>query len=206
MKKSLRKLNTERGFTLTETLVAVLILVMISASALPAALNAYRNAVDAANAQVLLSTTVNALRDELSLAWDVQVCSGDNSTGSWNFKDDPNGYILYKSSDTGSESKIYRENSVIMLQEYNDFSEKWYDQDTWDQSVVKKQEGRPLVSNAMRRSTGYADPMTVTFKEVSIADNCITFTDLLVERNGRTIAKMPASGLVIRLNKGGEDA
>ena len=63
-----QKLNSQDAFTLAETLITVLILLMVSAvvaGGIPAAANAYRKAVDAANAHVLLSTTVNALRSEL---------------------------------------------------------------------------------------------------------------------------------------------
>ena len=71
----MKKLKGGGGFTMGETLATVLILLMVAgvvATGIPAALNVYRNAVDAANAQVLLSTTINALRDELSTAWDVK--------------------------------------------------------------------------------------------------------------------------------------
>ena len=53
------KLNNEDGFTLAETLMTVLIMLLVSsviAAGIPAAAKAYRKAVDAANAQVLLST------------------------------------------------------------------------------------------------------------------------------------------------------
>ena len=104
----LRKLNKAAGFTLAETLVAVLILLMVSAvvaEGLPAAVNAYRKAVDASNAQILLSTTVDALRGELSTAWDIKV-GVDGTT------------ISYQSSHTGGKSRIYIRNGQIWMQEY----------------------------------------------------------------------------------------
>lgn len=65
------------GFTLSETMMALLILLMVSSivvTGLPAAVSALHNAVDASHAQVLLSTTMTSLRDELSMAknitWD----------------------------------------------------------------------------------------------------------------------------------------
>ena len=72
----LRKLNQKAGFTLAETLVTILILLMVSsivAGGIPAATNAYYKAVDGANAQVLLSTAATALRDELGTARDITV-------------------------------------------------------------------------------------------------------------------------------------
>lgn len=60
-----------RGFTLAETLMTVLILLMVSsvvAAGVPAAARAMNKVVDASHAQLLLSTTMTALRDELSTA------------------------------------------------------------------------------------------------------------------------------------------
>jgi len=72
VKAKLKKRITSRaGFSLAETLIAILILLMVSAivaGAIPAASNVYAKTVDAANAQVLLSTVVTVLRDELSTA------------------------------------------------------------------------------------------------------------------------------------------
>ena len=59
------------GFSLVETLVALLIVVMISAivaTGVPAAINAYRNTVAGSNSQVVLATVTAALRDELGMA------------------------------------------------------------------------------------------------------------------------------------------
>ncbi len=70
MKANRRKRNNA-GFSLAETLMAVLILLMVSAivaSGMPMAREAYEKAVDAANAQTLLSTTISMLRSELSEA------------------------------------------------------------------------------------------------------------------------------------------
>lgn len=86
----LKKLKKNRaGFTLAETLICVLILLMVSAivgAAMPSAANAYKNVVDAANAQVLLSTTLTALRDEFSTAKQVQWTSGENTVTIFNGK------------------------------------------------------------------------------------------------------------------------
>lgn len=71
-----RKLKSECGFTLAELLITILILLMVSsvvAAGVPAAANAYRKVMDAANAQMLLSTTVTSLRRELAFAQSVPV-------------------------------------------------------------------------------------------------------------------------------------
>ena len=67
----MRKWKDHRGFTLTELLITVLILVMVSgvvAAGVPAAASAYRKVVDNANALLLLSTAKTALRDQLETA------------------------------------------------------------------------------------------------------------------------------------------
>ena len=104
--RALQKLNREAGFTLAETLMAVLILLMVSAivaTGIPAASNAYHKAVDAANAHVLLSTTVTALRDELGMAKEVEV---DGTT------------VTYYSADNYSMSKLFLSDSGIEVTEY----------------------------------------------------------------------------------------
>ena len=70
------KERRKAGFTLAETLIAILILLMVSAlvaGALPAAGRVFAKTVDTADAQVLLGATMAALRDELSTAADVSV-------------------------------------------------------------------------------------------------------------------------------------
>ena len=67
----MKKLESRIGFSLAETLIAILILLMVSAivgAAIPTASKVYVDTVDAANAQLLLSTATNALRDKLSTA------------------------------------------------------------------------------------------------------------------------------------------
>ena len=57
----MKRLNSRTGFTLAEVLITVLILLMITAvvaGGMPVAANAYYKVVDAANAQVLLSTAM----------------------------------------------------------------------------------------------------------------------------------------------------
>lgn len=77
-----QKLHAEDGFTLGEVLLAVLILLMVSAimaSGIPAARNAYERVVLASNAEVLLSTTISTLRNELGTAQEVDAAAPDAS-------------------------------------------------------------------------------------------------------------------------------
>lgn len=111
MKNIARKPNRKNGgFTLAETLVAVLILLMVTAvvaAGIPVATNAYFKVVDSANAQVLLSTSITAIRNELEFAKNVEIPAGD-----------ANLTINYVSADTGVKSQIYNSDGGVMLKEY----------------------------------------------------------------------------------------
>lgn len=184
VKLVLNKFKNKNGFTLAETLITVLILLMVSgivAGGVPAAANAYIKAVDAANAHVLLSTTVNALRDEFSTAWDVS--------------QDGSGAIMYYSSDTGSQSRITVENGVIMLQEYV------IDELLDDAKTVAR---RPIVSEA----TTIHGKLSVICSGITYekTKSLVTVTGLQVNKKssdssgtGTVIVKMPEQGLQIRV-------
>ena len=69
------------GFSLIEVLMALLILSLLSAmvaAAIPTVIRTYTNAVNASNAQVALSTTTAALRDELGMAQYVEMDASGN--------------------------------------------------------------------------------------------------------------------------------
>lgn len=201
----LRKLNRPAGFTLAETLVAVLILLMVSAvvaEGLPAAVSAYRKAVDASNAQILLSTTVDALRGELSTAWDVDV-KADGTT------------VSYQSSHTGGKSKIYLKNGQIWMQEYvkDDSNPGWLadkDEETYGAEKL-------LPSEALTKSL--AGEMKVTYSGIARVPETgkveyVKITGLEVKSaEDKVAAKMPDSEdgadkevLLIRVLSGGEGA
>lgn len=182
----MKKVKKNAGFTLGEVLVAVVILVLITAGIMPAAVRAYKNAVDAANAQALLSTTVDALRGELSTAWNVKSVDATS--------------ITYQSADTGSRTKMYVEGEKkIMLQEYDDFVNTWL-----DTTEIKKPEERELVSAAMRVTTENPDnSMTVVYSAIIPGTDYITITDLTVKRGSNVIAKLTAPLIIQPL--GGEN-
>ena len=177
------------GFTLAETLLAVVILLLAStvvATGMPAALSAYRNAIDAANAQVVLSATVNALRSELTTARDVNVQADTNA-------------ITYYDAETGSRCRIYIDTDPadgyekIFLQTYDDLNE-----DTSLGITVQKPDPRLLISDAMTKTTkDRTDNMTVTYTGASLSDGVVTITGLSVKREGSELARME-SDLTIR--------
>lgn len=104
----MRKLKGRGGFSLAEMLLATLILLLVATimtTGLPAAKTAYEKVILGSNAQLLLSTTVTALRDELGTAWDVAV----NDAGT---------EVTYSSANTGTKSVISLKNNTIYRQEF----------------------------------------------------------------------------------------
>ncbi|MBQ7692604.1 MAG: hypothetical protein IJT29_03235 [Oscillospiraceae bacterium] len=102
MKKIRRKINTVFGFTLAETLLAILIMLMAAAlmtTGIPAAKNAYEKVVLASNAELLLSTTMTELRNELSLAREVEASAGAPGEGESG--------IRYRDNTNGLQSRIF---------------------------------------------------------------------------------------------------
>ena len=99
--------RARRGFTLAETLVTVLILLLataIVAAGLPAAVRAYHDVVDAANAELLLSTTMTALREELG------------STEGFALEDDGKTLDWYKSAGLqGRKARMTSDNTGILI-------------------------------------------------------------------------------------------
>lgn len=171
VKNMTQKLKKIAGFTLAETLITVLILLMVSAvvaGGVPAAANAYRKAVDAANAQVLLSTTVNALRSELSTAWGVS--------------DDADGKTLtYYSVRTGAKTKLFNgtgDQNTIMVQDYVPFDET--------QQQNANTNDRLQHSLVVRSGEKELDQFRMKFESVEVKDDIITFETLGVYRAKET--------------------
>ena len=81
------KIRSRRAFSIAEVLVAMLILLMVSsivAAGIPAARSAYENVVITSNAEVLLSTTISALRNELGTAKDIENSDNQKSLKYYN--------------------------------------------------------------------------------------------------------------------------
>lgn len=192
--RSPQKLKRESGFTLAETLMAVLILLMVSAvvaTGIPAAANAYNKAVDAANAHVLLSTMVTALRDELGMAKEVEV---DGTT------------VTYYSADNRSMSKLSVSDTGIEVTEYVNYVVSG---DT--ASGVK----RKLVSEKVITAN-----LTVSYSGVAASFNpktenatngnpyerqVITFSGITVKKGDTVIAQLDSLPIrVLSVRRGGE--
>lgn len=82
MKTITAKFRDRGGFSLAEVMLAVLLLVLLTAiitTGMPAAKTAYDKVVDASNAEVLLSTTVTELENEFTCSPEA-VLASDNKT------------------------------------------------------------------------------------------------------------------------------
>ena len=124
------------GFTLAETLLAVLILLLVSsivATGMPAAVNAYNKVVLGANAKVMLSTAITALHDEIGTAWKVEPSSDNKS-------------LTYFNASTGAKSQISLvDNKAIQVQNYMTLSADLIHDEDEDYQTNVEPEPYPLV-------------------------------------------------------------
>ena len=164
MRKPRNKGRSRRGFTLAETLVAILILLMASAivaGGIPAATRAYEKVVTASNAEVLLSTTISTLRNELGTAQSLKTPdpTGDAATGT---------LITYYNPSRGASSRIYVDTSThqIMFQRY--YSEAGF---------MADYAPAPLIPE--KTATG---DLYVTYTSVVYSGGILTFRGLSVNR------------------------
>lgn len=188
----IKKLKKASGFTLAETLMTVLILLMVStvvATGIPAAVNAYAKAVDAANAHALLSTTINALRDEFSTAWDMKCPEKTEGV--------KNKIVSYYSSDTGARTKLYigkakdtDTEETIMVQDYLAFDTDPFKDDA---AVQNSEVNKP---HTLVSTSAVTKNMKVSYDSVELIDNAdnavVIFKDLKVTstKNNTVIAKI----------------
>jgi len=153
-----RKLRARGGFTLAETLLAVLIMLLVSvivATGMPAVSNAYNKVVLGANAKVMLSTAITALHDEIGTAW--EVTAPDNKS------------LTYFNADKGAQSTISLDSGkAIQIQDYlPSDSQMIYGEG------AKKGSAYHLVADKNAR-------MYVTYDSISYADGIVTISGLRV--------------------------
>ena len=140
------KLKNRSGFTLAETLLAVLILLLVSvivANGIPVAQNVYNNVIIGANAQVLLSTTVTALRNELGTAQKIEIDSNNN--------------IIYYKAEIGAYSMLSpdlvddgKHQGIQLLEYVYEKEDQTADKKIWEPipNGDNTRTSYPLVSNA----------------------------------------------------------
>ncbi len=166
-----------RGFSLAETLMALLILLLataVAAAGLPAAVRAYHDVVDAANAEVLLATTMTALRDELG------------SAEGFALKDDDS-LKWYKSAGLQGRSATLEKNSIdgILIICLNEAEERV--------------SSRELVSRAAATRRLHAEYSKIVYDAVNMV---FVVEDLQVKRDsdGKLLAEAPEEYLIRPMN------
>lgn len=165
------KMRSRKGFSLAETFLAVLILTLVTgviAAGVPVAASVYYKVVDSANAQILLSTTMTVLRDELGTASNIEVSNDEKS-------------ITYTTAGGGRVTIL----AVVPPAEGTTGGS------TPEQYGITKQAGDSsvlLVSRAAASKKFYT-----TFAGVTKSDGVITFRGLEVisEKDGNTRAGIP---------------
>lgn len=190
-----RKIRDQGGFSLAETLLATLILLLVGlimTTGIPAAKTAYEKVVLGSNAQVLLSTAVNALRDELGTAWEVTPSEDKKSVTYFSANTGTKSVIsLKKPSDDSAYQTIYRQEFAKEADTTNDviFGTK-----------IKNAESKygsdavPLISGAASTSDLY-----VTYESVSYSDGIVTFNGLSVRRKSNDAEIAKVNPLTIRV-------
>ena len=162
-----RKLRNRKGFTLAETLLAVLILLLVSvvvATGMPAATNAYNKVILGANAKVMLSTAVTALHDEIGTAWRVEKV--DNTT------------IRYFKAGTGAKSELSLDGGkAIQVQDYLSLS---------DDLIHNTSGYNPGVAHHLVPDD--SSTMYVTYESIDYSNGIVTITGLKVcKKTGDTM-------------------
>lgn len=178
-----QKNRRRAGFTLAETLLAVMILLLVTAivaAGIPSARNAYEKVVMTSNADVLLSTTISSLRNELGTAQNIDIPGGTIVDGKLT-----GNCITYYSPARGTFSQIYVEDSgkAVMFRRY-------YSEDVPGTANPAEQ----LISDTV--ATG---DLFVTFASVSYADGVITFNELSVDRRSGSTGLAERDSLSIRV-------
>lgn len=163
-----RKLKSQTGFSLAETLLATLILLLVSvlmANGIPTAKTVYEKVTIGANARVLLTTTVSTLRNELGTAKSIAVDASNNA-------------VIYHSTDTKATSKIYLDSAGhIMLQEYA--------YGAYGGGDALNGLSSPVPARRLVTAVSATEKLYVTFTGISrVNDNLIEITGLQVKREG----------------------
>lgn len=161
------KIFNGSGMTVLETLMSMFILMMVTAvvaAGIPAAVQAYSKVLDSANAQLLISTAMTKLRDQLEAADEIVV--------SQELDDDDNPFgeltiITYKTNNGKSRIYLDSESHAVRLWEYI------------DNSAVADKTNRLLVS---RKASN--DNLYLTYTSISNdASKTITFHGLVVKKD-----------------------
>ena len=178
-----KKLKKRKGFSLAETLIAILILLMVSsivAAAVPTASKVYMKTVDAANAQVLLSTVMTELRNELS---DATIESPkDGAEGTTTTITYINGNGGYRELSLVSTGNIEQRGILLTIRKL----------DPATGQITASTDKRLLVN-----STAATGDMVVSYTGASFANGVLMFTGLSVTKMTKNSEGTVAEGPVL---------
>ena len=188
--------RSQAGFTLAETLIAILILLMVSAivaGAIPTASNVYVKTVDAANAQVVLSTAVTALRDELGTATIKKVDASEKSIiyrGKFGWSKLEFGDFTTTTNSTPPETRTVTGIRVTYggTETYNDTTKKYeYTFPTGDDAAKKQYflvSERAITKNLKIECVGADGVSPITW-----SGGVLTFSGFRVSKDGNPLAE-----------------
>ena len=169
--------------TVLETLISMFILMMVTvvvATGIPTAANAYSKVLDSANAQILLSTAMTKLRNELETA--------DNIKVDGKAIDDPENPATLRGTTITYTTTSYG-GSMIYLNQKSDHGHinavrLWEyiigeATDAAQDEAVSKNRNRMLVSQKASNDNLYLTYKSITYKK---GTNYITFEGLVVKK------------------------
>lgn len=182
MVKIKHKLGKDRGMTVLETLISMFILMMVTvvvATGIPTAANAYSKVLDSANAQILLSTAMTKLRNELETADNIKV---DGKAIDGMVEEKLSGKKITYTTNSYGESMIYLNQksghghiNAVRLWEYI-IGEAT---DAAQDDAVSNNINRLLVSQKASNDNLYLTYDYITYKK---GTNYITFEGLVVKK------------------------
>ncbi len=192
MKKRKKSNRARSGFSLVELLAATLILLMVSSvvvGGIPVAKDAYEKVTITANAQVLLSTALTALRNQLGTASNVELVESADSYESGAVE-----ALVYYNAAIETDSMIYLKNvdgdsPCIMVQDYID---READGETDQNNLTSS---RQLVTDAASDGDLY-----ITYDDVSAEDGIVEFSKLAVYMEDETDARVSLDTYCVRVS------
>lgn len=201
----INKIRSNAAFTLAEALVAIIILLLVSgivAAGIPAAARAYDNVVVAANSEMLLSTAMSELRNELGTAKEISTSVLVREDGV-----DKEKKITYYNESAGSFSAI----TIYNEKENKNYDDIQYQRYAADGFIIKPEEVKAGGAN----SDGYGiseklisdlasdkdKGLHVIYDAVSYDPDkgIVTFTGLKVLRNNGSETPVKRDKYLIRV-------